>query len=283
MIGPTGEPTIPASDPSYTKIVTAWGKISARGRELMLKERDLVILVVSSDGDWLYRTSGIVRLRSMYGANNAPKNQDLASLLEILDSPKFQELQEFFYKQRQQFGAASTAPTTLCPVLAGWEAAFRKEDKDWFQAIAGAEVLSWDGSRRKTAVMNSKCGSSFRDAVAVAEDARVRQLRLVANGDAKGTVGIGDVWLALPEQSGEAAKIGTLDERFVSSWAGQSKKILLWSTSGGTVFVTPKSSYADLKPEFTKSWLNDLLKQDRAEVFVAWHGATSVFRVQANK
>jgi len=166
----------PAGRRKHKGIVAKWEQISQRGGELLLKERDLAVVVIDSKGNWFYRTSGIHILRSLYSESETRDVEDLVDIRVILDDPWFQQLRNFY--DTLLFAEGSLiAPAELALLLRRIDKLPdpELEQKDWFRGIVGAEIRAMDNTARKNLLLDPTYGKDFINAIAIAESAHSQQ------------------------------------------------------------------------------------------------------------
>jgi len=276
LIGPTGLPNLPPG-PEHQKLATAWNQVSSIGRDLLLKERDLALVIVDSNGNWLYRTTGVHALRSLHRESDPKHPEDFPSLLPILSHLWFQQLRDFY--DRVLYAAnTSSAPTAFGAVLASVNdvPGAARADKDWFRSVVGAEVRGMDNNSRRSLLVDKKYGTEFADAIALAEATRNAQLQSVRNAIAKGpkyTVEIEDAGCYFGTQ--DDVPWTELNVRFV-----EGKRLIEVSSMGTVCWLAASKDGKDVPLGFSIKNLHSLLKEGKATVFLSGHGTSEVYGVK---
>ncbi len=279
LIGPTAIPDLPLGQ-EYTKLLQSWNQISTKGRELLLKERDLALVVVDSAGDWLYRSTGVHTLRSLHETNEERNENDLSNLLLILRNFWFQQLRDFYDHSlfAANYPAASSAFGKLLDRVDETNDA-TNDEKNWFRSIVGAELDSMDNDTRKALLIDEKYGRKFVDAIALAEATRTEQLESIASAFAFGsqqTVLFNDVVYQFPVDDEESAKARRdVNFRFVHG-----KKLMEVSTMDTVWWVAAMEDDQEVPLELSAPKLQSLLKNDEAMVFVGGHGNSKIYEVK---
>lgn len=76
------------------KVNDAWKSLSDNARSFLTKEEDVVVVVLSSDGSWRYRSRGRQLLRGISSTDKA-EPKDFERMLIILSYPYFDQLRSF--------------------------------------------------------------------------------------------------------------------------------------------------------------------------------------------
>lgn len=280
LIDPTGSVTLPKG-PQAANLEGPWKQISKNGRDLLLKERDLAMVVVDSNGNWLYRSTGIHTLRSLHAQAEERNKSDLSNLRRILDDPLFQQLRAFYGQLLSDRGTALSAET-LGPLLAEIDKIpnVGPTDKDWFHGLIGSEISHLEPSARVGLWTNKTYGKSLINASAAAEGQKVRQLDLLEsafNKGPKGVVYVTDV--AFDSKTLPAAGSAAFTIRALGG-----KQIFEWETQAGTLFVAPNSDVDEtvlFGARNDPAKLFDLIKGKKASVFLGVPGGSKLLSVEA--
>lgn len=272
LIGPTGTPNLPAGT-EHTNLANAWKQLSSYGRDLLLKERDLALVIVDSNGNWLYRTTGVHTLRSLKGNQN-----DLDSLRPVLGHLWFQQLRNFY--DRLLFAAnTSSAPNAFGELLANVNDApsVTKDDKNWFRSVVGAELRGMDNNVRKSLLLDQKYGRDFVDAIALAEATRNAQLQSVEIAIVEGAKKkiTFDAVVHFPTDDTEWTEYN------VRNVGG--KKLIEVSSMGSVCWLAAKNEDADLPVAVSIKSLLSLINEGKALVFLSGHGTSEVYGVEPKK
>jgi len=279
LIGPNGLPNLPPG-PDHTKLAKVWNQISREGRNLLLKERDLALIIVDSKGNWLYRTTGVHALRSLHRENEPKPPKDFTSLLPILRHVWFQQLRNFY--DRLLFAPnTSSAPAAFGDLLTNVKEAtgVTNAEKDWFRSIVGAELRGMDNIARRSLLLDKKYGKGFVDAIALAEVTRNAQLESVGNAIVQGpkhTIGIEDA--ACHFATDDEFKWTEYNVRFIKG-----KKLIEVSSMGSVCWLGAKDDDADLPIGFSAKDVRSLLEDGKAMIFVSGNGTTTVYGVKPKK
>jgi hypothetical protein len=257
--------------------VQAWGNISKRGQELLIKERDLALVIVDLQGNWLYRSSNIANLRSLYGVNEERKKEDLENIHAILDDIWFQKLREF-YSQILFANAAGATPKSLGIVLEGVNKIEHVTiaQQSWFRAIVGSEIKSLDASARNALLLDPEYGKGFVDSLAIAETQRNEQLKSLEHSASNQLVAIklSEVDIDVSEHRSGAGPLN------FSVGIVNGKKCLEWTMPSGRVFYRVNKVTADLSPSgLTHAQIANAVKSDAASVFLGVHGSSKVYEL----
>ena len=281
MLGPTGEPTFPAGA-RHEKVSSAWKEISEPARDLLLREQDLAVVIVDSNGVWLWRSSGIQTLRALYGDKLQQKKADLEHLVAIIKDDWFQKLTRLRYESplppnRADFVDAFATMLTRADATAGATG----EEKEWFRGIVGSEIQNLDSGARTALLLHPVEGKRFIEAVAVADTAKKRQLEAVDHALTSGagkSIRLEDLAVQFPTGTEKKLANGRANVRVVGG-----KPLIEWTTPNGSVFVAAKKASPKLPSiDFTKSGIKKMMENDQADVFFSSHGTQSVLAVKAN-
>ncbi|HEY6327926.1 MAG TPA: hypothetical protein VI756_01220, partial [Blastocatellia bacterium] len=233
LIGPGGAPTLPPGN-DYNSVAKFWNQVSHTGQEFLLREPEIALVVVSSNGKWSYRSSGTIALRPLFNPGERMSPKDAEALSDILDSPVGGKLRDFY--QAVLFGTGPLSPNgsrgggspaaSYGLLLADIDRTdLSKEEREWFRRIVGSELLALDRESRDAAAADKIYGVRIGQAIDSIQHAKSQQLEFVVDSSIKGTprqVSLND--LALPTSSEGSTELGPIA---VSSVRG--KKILSWS------------------------------------------------------
>ena len=281
LIGPGGLPTLPPGD-GYNIVVKSWNEISSKGREFLLHEPEIALVVVASNGKWSYRSSGTITLRPLFSPGEHLSPKDLGALSEILESPVGGKLRDFY--QAVVFGTGPLSPNgsrggrspaaSYGLLLSDIDREnLSKEEREWFHRVIGSEVLALDPESRDAAAADTLYGAQIGQAIDSIQRAKKQQFDSVVNLSLKGTprqVPLGN----LAPSSQDSTELGPFVVKSVSG-----KKVLYWSTSREVIFIVPTDQNRDLPSEFTKQTLRALLDSGEARVFVSSPLAGEIFEV----
>lgn len=289
MSSPTGSLNLPGGD-EPTRIARAWDRLSKKGREFLLREPGLALVVVDSKGKWSYRSTGITTLRPVYSSGERLRKQDADDLGAVLNNYWCTQLRDFYERLLFSTGPYSTGATrnigspaamAYGSFLAQVEReAARKEDKDWLRRIVGYEILGLDDNTRDALVSDPIYGTEIAKATAKAEETRRLQLDAVARASSSirtAQVNIDDIAFILPRQPGDAAALGRFDVSTVNG-----RKVLSWSSPGGIVFIRTKRDREGLPSEFTRENLRGLLKEYKVTAYVSSPATSEIVEVKAS-
>jgi hypothetical protein len=185
MSGPTGALNLPSGE-EPARIAKAWDRVSKKGREFLLREPGLALVVVDSNGKWLYRSTGITTLRAVHNPGDGLRKQDADDLGAVLNNYWCRQLRDFYERLLFSTGPYSTGATrtigspaamaygSFLAQVANGDA--RKEDKDWLGRIVGYEIRSLDEKTRESLVSDPVYGGEIAKATAAAEETRRLQL-----------------------------------------------------------------------------------------------------------
>lgn len=289
MSGPTGSLNLPSGDES-TRIAKAWDRLSKKCREFLLREPTLALVVVDSNGKWLYRSTGITTLRPVYSSGERLRRQDADDLGAVLNNYLCRQLRDFYERllfSTEPYSAGATrnmgSPAAMAygSLLVQVErGTARKEDKDWLHRIVGYEIRGLNETTREALVSDPIYGPEIAKATAAAEETRTLQLDSVARASSSSRttqVNIDDIAFTLPRQPGDAAMLGRFDVSTVSG-----SKVLSWSNSGGVVFIRTEKDREELPFEFTQENLRRLLKEDKVTAYVSSPASPEIVEVKAS-
>jgi hypothetical protein len=282
IVNPKGRLNLPEGY-AQDEMDAAWESLSTNGRDLLLQERDLALLVVDSDGNWLYRTSGLHTLKSVYADNTAREKEDLTNLMRILRNPWFQELRKFY---NATLYARDMSPKRLGTLLASVDGLDQagQDQKDWFRSVVGAEISQMDNVVRKGLLLDEKYGTAFVNAVAIAEAQRGQRLQMIAEYIEEGTDENIDVEkMAIHFGGGPDER--PLDQ-YVNVISVGGKNLWEFNAHTGMVYASAKDDKEapTLVPaSFDSDALQRLLKEDRLQFYFAPTGAETVYRVKAGR
>jgi hypothetical protein len=288
LIGPAGTPTLPPSD-EYNRIAQAWSLVSKKGRELLLREPDVALVVVAANGKWSYRSSGITALRSLYSSGESLRARDAENLSYIFESTWCRELRDFYqavlfgtgpYSTAGSKGSGSAAAIPYGLLLSRTKQPdVGRQEREWFLSLVGSEITALDNDNREAVTSDPTYGREIREAVATVAETRKRQLDAVAQAFARGPaqqVSIDD--LTLPESSREG---GGVFGPFTTSAAGESK-VLMYRNPQEVIFILRRDDGPNLPSEFTKESLRRLIQNGRVKAFVSSPLSERVFEVTAS-
>lgn len=276
MVLPTGLPNLPPG-PEHDELATLWAQISRGARDLLLKERDLALVVVYPNGNWLYRTTGVHTLRSLYGEGDLKHPEDLAVLLTFLNRYWFLQMRNF-YEQTLVTANTSYAPAVFGEHLATVNNAIgvSNASKDWFRSIVGAEILHMDNTTRSSLLLNPKYGRAFGDAIALAEVTRNAQLQSVGKAIAEGpkrTIEVKNTFCSFLEK--DAIRDTKYNVRFVNG-----KKLIEASSMGSVCWFAAKEDGTGITVSFSSEDVPALLEAGKGMVFLSGHGSSTVYGVE---
>ena len=260
MIGPDGKPISFAGE-DHQKFIASWNNLSAAGRELLLKQRDLAVVVVNNTGQWAYRSSGIPRL---VGLNPPLRKDDFADILQMLDDPKVQTMRNFYYDRR--FGNKPTSETYGSFLEKSKEQSTSAAETAWFNGFVGAEIQALDAETQSRLFADEEYGPALRAAAAQSNRTRNDHLHFIAGAyvnPLREQIAFDDLALALPENAGDVVLIG-----HEKGFAGH-REVFSWTADGNTVYVVPTNDRAGAEIKFTRTNIFDLLREGKARVFVA--------------
>jgi hypothetical protein len=289
MSGPTGSLNLPSGD-EPSRIAKAWDRLSKKGREFLLREPSLALVVVDSNGKWSYRSTGITTLRPVFSSGERLRSQDADDLGAVLNNYWCRQLRDFYERLLFSNGPYSTGATrnTGSPAAMAYGSFLtqveregaRKEDKDWLRRIVGYEILGLDENTRETLVSDPIYGTEIAKATAAAEETRRLQLDSVARASSSirtTQVNIDDIAFILPRQPGDAATLGRFDVSTVNG-----RKVFSWSNPGGVVFIRTERDREGLPFEFTRENLRGLLKEDKVTAYVSSPAMSEIVEVKAS-
>lgn len=287
MSSPTGSLSLPSGDEA-AGIAKAWGRISKKGREFLLREPGLALVTVDSSGKWLYRSTGITTLRVVYNPGEALRRQDADDLGAVLNSYWCRQLRDFYERMLFSTGPYSAGSTrSIGSLVAMAYGSFlaevesgsgRNEDKEWFSRIVGYEMRGLDENTREGLLRDPTYGAEIASAKAAAEETRRRQLESVAAASSSGSppqVNFPDIAFVLPQRPGEAERFGRFE---VTSLHG--RELLSWSTPSVAIFMLAVKDLKHLPSYFTEENLRELLKDDKVKAYVASPGAPQIFELK---
>jgi hypothetical protein len=290
MAAPTGALNLPAGVES-NRARSAWDQISPKGREYLLREPDLALVVVDSNGRWLYRSTGITSLRSVFNAGEALRNSDAKYLAEVLDNTYCRQLRGFYerllfssspYSTSSSRGLGTPEGAIYGSFLAQVDReASTMENREWFLRIVGYAVLGLDDSSRTKLTNDADYGAQIASATASAQATRKQQLDAVGRAfESSSTrrVDIDHLGFHLPRSREDAQTRGTLNDVSV-----RGRKVLVWSDQDGTVFVLNAKENTTPTVDLTEQDLRSLLLHDSIKVYIATPTDSDVFEVWASK
>lgn len=270
LIGPTGECNIP-SGKEQEEINADWGFISQKGKDLLLKERDIVLVVIDSNGNWLYRSSGIHTLRSLYSVDEKRRKDDRMHLSDILRKPIVQNLRDFFNSLLFQ-QPSSWKPKIFGSILRNIDD-LQKANKEWFYGIVGSEIRIMDEDIKKQFLSDSKYGPLFEQTIKIAEAEVRKQLESVWIAMQKGT----DIQIDVRDIQGDAKAELTDLNAILHNYKGVT--IAEWPSQAGKVFVKKKSHESDWDIKMYRSELQSIMKGE-VTAWLAPPGKTEVYKVR---
>jgi hypothetical protein len=280
LIDPKGVPTVPDGY-RREEIREAWDSLTQQGRDLMLREKDLVMAVIDQEGNWFFRTSGVYTLRSLEVVATDSTKNDLSHLRIILDNPWFDSLRDFY--GRILFARASS-PKDLVKVVQSVDnlAEAEAEQKQWFRSIVGSEIAKMDNMDRRALLFDDTYGPEFVDAVAIAEAHREQRLHriekaLEAVEVMEDRISASDVVLAAPF-SGD----WEVPQEYVNIISLQGQKAFEISSDGGTVYILAKDGAASrfIPRAVEQGWLPDLIDRGEYSAFMGTPGTSKVYQVK---
>jgi hypothetical protein len=285
LIGPGGAPALPPGD-GYNLIANSWNQISPKGREFLLREPEIALVVVSSNGKWSYRSTGTIALRPLFNPGEALTPKDAGSLRDILESPWCTKLRDFYqavlfgtgpYSPNGSRGGPSPAASYGLLLANVEQAGVAKEEEDWFRRLIGLEVMALDKESRDAVIADEAFRPEIRKALDAITEARNQQLDSVVKLSLAGTLHrVSMDHLALPVSSQGRTELGPF---IINSVAG--KRILSWSGNRQVIFVVPQNDNLGLPSEFSKQSLAALLGNGKARAFVSSPLADEIFEVIA--
>lgn len=275
LFQPGGTMNLPDGSERDT-IVEAWNKISQPGRQLLLQERDLVVLVVTSEGRWLYRSQGIHTLRLL----SQEASEDAENLLTILTHAWFGTLRDFYSRTLFQ-SSLSAAPVNYGSMLTGLESRLPEstpEQRDWFRTIVGEEIIDTADPRLRTVLLSDPThGESLRGAVALArksKESRLKSLSVAVQSDPGEFIDLGELGLSDRHAGYDVTVLRQMDVQSV-----EGAKFLEWNTTDGTVFLElPEDGIpaGDLSPKK----LEQLIRDRKTKAFLGTPGTDKVFELR---
>jgi hypothetical protein len=300
MAGPVGALSIPAADDQANAARKAWGRISKKGREFLLREPGLALVIVNSDGKWLYRSTAIANIRSVNDSSEPLRKQDADDLAEVLDSPVCQHLRDFYegrllsalqYSPNGSRGLGSPLAEAYGSLLSRVQGAgATPEENDWLRRIVGFEILGLDDKTRQVLRTDPTYGPDIIKSIVAAEETGKQQLEAVAQASSgrpgphphfnpsEDMVGLDDLAFHLPDKPGDATLTGTVEISEVNG-----RQILRWTNPAGTVFVTGKTGEIDLPLDLTKENLRSVLQTGKAKMYVSSPASLEIFEVKAER
>lgn len=156
----------------------SWKDISEEGKILILKERDLAMVVISNLGLWYYRTSGNYLLKSLREKTMKLKSEDAEHFEEILKTKWFDILREFYSKL---LFAQTDLPDRLGELISSLDDLpdVNKEQITWIKVIIGNEIYAMNSEKKKELLSNKKYAPVFNDVIAKAENNHKRQIDVI--------------------------------------------------------------------------------------------------------
>jgi hypothetical protein len=281
LIGPKGIPNVPAGE-DHDEISLAWRALFDKGQELLLQERDLALLVVDSNGNWLYRTSGVHSLKSLHMGDTAQNRADHDNLQKILRNPLFLALRDFF---NELLFARATSSKRLGVLIASVDnLPAGQAQKDWFRSIVGAEIMQMDNVDQQGLLLDKDYGAVFVNALTLAKAQRRQRLEIIARylkDGADESVGICSVALYSPSQGNDYPVAGHMN---LVTLAG--KKIWEINSHTGTVYVAAKDdkwATSGVTGAFRRGDLAKYLKDGRFLAYVALPGTQKVYEINTDQ
>ncbi len=277
LVAPTGAVNLPPG-PGYREVAGAWNGLSRRGRELLLREHDVVLVVVDSNGDWLYRSSGIHTLRRLYSGKDSRNPKDLECLLHIIESDWFNQLRRFF--SGLLFASDSTSEATnFGAILTSVEKIknANAEQKDWLRGIVGAEIQGMDSTARGRLLRHSVYGKEFVHAIAVADAKRNEQLKNLSAALAEGTsdtIDLSAIATCLDERQDDA------EPKDVNVKVIDGRAVWVCNAQGQTLYVAPKHGDVKFPGRFTATEVTGLISSNNALVYIGFLGKPTIFKVE---
>lgn len=275
LVNPKGKLNLPAGF-GQTEVDKAWQTLSTDGRDLLLQERDLALLVVDSNGSWLYRTSGVHKLKSLHGGNRArQKKEDFTNLTRILSNLWFRQLRDFY---DEMLFARDSSPQRLGTILASVDNFNQagKNQKDWFRSIVGTEISQMDNAARKGLLVDETYGAAFANAVAIAKAQRGNQLDMIAKylkQGSKENVDIGKIGFYSGEGEGKYVNIVSVGD----------KKLWEFNSHTGVVYVRAADDDKTPPVWFDQNSLQQHLKKGHYEAYFAPAGTQKVYGIYATE
>jgi hypothetical protein len=285
LIGPAETPTLPPGD-QYSRIAKAWSQVSKKGREFLLREPDVALVVVAANGKWSYRSTGMTALRYLYSSRESLRAKDAENLSDVFESTWGRELRDFYQAVLFGTGPYSTAGSRGVPTAVPYglmlsrakQPDVGKQEKEWFLSLVGSEITALDNDTREAVTGDPTYGREIRDAVATIAETRKRQLDAVARAFATGAshrISVAD--LALPMFSLEAARVS---RPWTIAIIGENK-VYVWSIAYAVIFVIPKYNDPNLPSELTKESLRSLIESGKVKAFASSPLSEEVFEVAA--
>jgi hypothetical protein len=287
LINLNGEPALPRG-PGYDDLATAWNGLCEDGRDLLLKEKDVVLVVVRAEGTWLWRSSRIPTLRELQVRKQTERTRDYDRLRAILTNPWYMELRDFYdhvlFSQNsvavpERFGELLERADKLPNAVVA--------QKNWCKAIIGTRLSAADEPTRAKLMQDRKYGKQFRAAMILADSRRAAQIKEVAQATSKpGTVGPALKFTF--DKAKELLTFGLADDASQQMYplavvdAPGGRHIVSFPAESGTIYVATLANNADsewFKSGFSFDEVEPLVLKGEADVFYASHGSNKVVDV----
>jgi len=285
IVDPKGQFVIPAGK-SVQGLIDAWGALSLKGRDLLLKERDVAVVVVNDEGQWFYRSTGLIYLRSLLDQADHAQATDYSNLLAAVNHPWFQELHHF-YAEETLFTTQAEVPDAerFGALLARVDQMPEAEpaQKEWFRTLVGSDLRSLDSNTRTQLLLHPTLGRHVAQAIVLSEAHQNRQLDAVAEmlkrGGGGSQVSLADVAQTVsPDRAVPSlAQAHTLDIRTLGN-----QKVFIVRDPDRVFYVAPKisaSTTASLPKALNRQQIKNLIVENKADVFVGMPGTSVVFSV----
>ena len=148
-----------------SKIEECWKKLSKKGREFLLKENDIAIVIVQLDGNWFYRTSGVHTLKPLYASNQGKISSDMNNLLTIIRTQAYQELKDLHYNSLFYTRTANYS-NILGAHIERIENIKSESLKDWLLSVISNQMYHMEPSLLATLGENKKYKPKFDELIA---------------------------------------------------------------------------------------------------------------------
>ncbi len=204
LFDPSGQLNLPQG-PGHQEIITSWQAITPQGRDLLLRERSLAVVVLDNRGIWLYRTASIPRLQALQGAVAGPQPGDYENLSTLLDYRWFQDLRQFYGSLLFAQGGPEIGQQ-VGPLLAEVDqsADLAGPQKTWFRGLVGVELQDLDNTSRADLLATPEHADAFAGALAAA-DARRNEWQARIGGYLSGDQAAHPLILAdMPDEAGNS-------------------------------------------------------------------------------